>query len=86
MEITKRYYNIVDFINSLNVTFFKSLSKYKYIELAREWGTFGLLQSCFIDGPKVSVPYAWELSIGNSVYIGRTIEELQELTEVLRLL
>lgn len=84
MEITKRYYNIVDFINSLNVTFFKSLSKYKYIELAREWGTFGLLQSCFIDGPKVSVPYAWELSIGNSVYIGRTIEELQELTEVLK--
>ena len=80
-----RVYSVEDFAKRLNnLKFVVSNTHDGAVKTSRTWGTFALLNSCFkYNDRKTSVPYAWELSIGDVFYIGRTIEEFKEVIESL---
>ena len=80
-----RVYSVEDFAKNLgNIKFISSNTHDGIVKISRIWGTFALLNSCFkYNDRKTSVPYAWEFSIGETFYIGRTIEEFKEVIESL---
>lgn len=82
----KRSYKYNDFLFRIGkVDFKKKLTQGEYVEYCNTVGSFALLNSCFkADNLKTSVPYAWELSIGESIYIGRTMEEFKELMDCVK--
>ena len=77
-----RKFTIKDFLPVLKMSkFIGKRTQGGTILYCDRFGTFSLLYSCFEKGTKISIPYAWCFSFDEFYYIGRTIEELEELTD-----